>query len=105
MGKTYGTAGRKDTDCRKQDLPRRYKESGTGIRTGAANAVISGPGSRELLQGVRSAETAREAGYSVIAGHNCGETADTAAADLAVAFGAAQIRFGAPLCMENAEKI
>ena len=76
-----------------------------GIRTGAANAVYIRAGQQGTLTGLSDLlKTAREAGYSVIAGHNCGETADTAAADLAVAFGAAQIRFGAPLCMENAEK-
>lgn len=76
-----------------------------GIRMGAANAVYVRAGQQGTLTGLSDElKAAREAGYGVIVGHDCGETADTVASDLAVAFGAAQIRFGSPLCLENAEK-
>ena len=76
-----------------------------GIKAGAANAVVIRAGAGRTLSGLSDLiKRAQEAGYSVTVAHNAGETADTLAADLAVAFRAARIRTGYPCHMEYMEK-
>lgn len=76
-----------------------------GIKAGAANAVVVKMGTGKTLSGLSDLiKKAQEAGYSVTVAHNAGETADTLAADLAVAFHAARIRGGYPCHMEYMEK-
>ena len=76
-----------------------------GIRLGAANAVSVRTGQTGTLTGMSDIlKAAREAGYGVLFADQEGETADTLQADLAVAYGASKIRFGAPGYAENTEK-
>ena len=76
-----------------------------GIRLGAANAVSVRTGQTGTLTGMADLlKAAREAGYGVLLADQEGETADTLQADLAVAYGVSQIRFGAPGYAGNTEK-
>jgi enolase len=76
-----------------------------GIRLGAANAVSVRTGQTGTLTGMADLlKVAREAGYGVLLADQEGETADTLQADLAVAYGVSQIRFGAPGYAGNTEK-
>ena len=85
-----------------QTDPGRFEK---GIKTGAANAIVVRAGQAGTLTELADMiKKAQEAGYSVTVGHNTGETADSLAADLAVAFHVARIRAGYPRHMENMEK-
>lgn len=55
----------------------------------------------ETLEAIK---TAHKAGYTAIASHRSGETADTTIADLAVAMNTRQIKTGAPSRSERVEK-
>lgn len=76
-----------------------------GIACGAANSVLiklNQIGSvSETLEAIKAAH---HAGYTAIASHRSGETADTTIADLAVALNTAQIKTGAPSRTERVAK-
>ena len=76
-----------------------------GIDCGAANSVLiklNQIGSvSETLETVKAAH---RAGYTAIASHRSGETADTTIADLAVALNTGQIKTGAPSRTERVAK-
>lgn len=76
-----------------------------GINNKCANSVLiklNQIGSvSETLEAIK---TAHKAGYTAIASHRSGETADTFIADLAVAMNTRQIKTGAPSRSERVEK-
>ena len=76
-----------------------------GIELGAANSVLiklNQIGSvSETLEAIKAAH---RAGYTAIASHRSGETADTTIADLAVALNTGQIKTGAPSRTERVAK-
>ena len=76
-----------------------------GIEKGAANAILVKVNQiGTLTEAFDAIETAHHAGYRTILSHRSGETADTIIADIAVAYGAGQIKAGAPCRMERVEK-
>lgn len=76
-----------------------------GIAIGAGNSILikfNQIGSvSETLEAIKMAH---KAGYTAIASHRSGETADTTIADLAVALNTCQIKTGAPSRSERVEK-
>lgn len=76
-----------------------------GIKLGAGNSILiklNQIGSvSETLEAIKMAHTA---GYTAIASHRSGETADTTIADLAVALNTNQIKTGAPSRSERVAK-
>ena len=76
-----------------------------GIKLGAANSILiklNQIGSvSETLEAIKMAHAA---GYTAIASHRSGETADTTIADLAVALNTNQIKTGAPSRSERVAK-
>ncbi|KWX06648.1 enolase [Hydrogenibacillus schlegelii] len=69
----------------------------TGIRTGAANAILVKVNQiGTLTETFDAIDTARRAAYRTIISHRSGETEDVTIADLAVATNAGQIKTGAP---------
>ena len=76
-----------------------------GIKLGAGNSILiklNQIGSvSETLEAIKMAYAA---GYTAIASHRSGETADTTIADLAVALNTNQIKTGAPSRSERVEK-
>lgn len=76
-----------------------------GIKLGAGNSILiklNQIGSvSETLEAIKMAHAA---GYTAIASHRSGETADTTIADLAVALNTNQIKIGAPSRSERVEK-
>ena len=76
-----------------------------GIEKGAANAILIKVNQiGTLTEAFDAIETAQQAGYRTILSHRSGETADTIIADIAVAYGAGQIKSGAPCRAERVEK-
>lgn len=76
-----------------------------GIAQGAANSLllkINQVGT--LTETLDTAATATRAGYSILSSVRSGECEDTAAADVAVAVGARQIKLGAPVRGERNSK-
>ena len=76
-----------------------------GIALGSGNAILiklNQIGSvSETLEAIKMAH---KAGYTAIASHRSGETADTTIADLAVALNTCQIKTGAPSRSERVAK-
>lgn len=76
-----------------------------GVREKCANSVLIKLNQigtvSETLEAIK---TAHKAGYTSIASHRSGETADTTIADLAVAMNTRQIKTGAPSRSERVEK-
>ena len=76
-----------------------------GIKLGAGNSILiklNQIGSvSETLEAIKMAHAA---GYTAIASHRSGETADTTIADLAVALNTNQIKTGAPSRSERVAK-
>lgn len=76
-----------------------------GVREKCANSVLIKLNQigtvSETLEAIK---TAHKAGYTAIASHRSGETADTTIADLAVAMNTRQIKTGAPSRSERVEK-
>lgn len=76
-----------------------------GLKLGAGNSILiklNQIGSvSETLEAIKMAHAA---GYTAIASHRSGETADTTIADLAVALNTNQIKTGAPSRSERVEK-
>ena len=76
-----------------------------GIQEGIANTILIKPNQIGTLTETAAAiSLAKKNGYKVILSHRSGETADTAIADMAVAFGADFIKSGAPCRSERCEK-
>ncbi len=76
-----------------------------GVEKGAANAILIKVNQiGTLTEAFDAIETAQQAGYRTILSHRSGETADTIIADIAVAYGAGQIKSGAPCRAERVEK-
>ena len=76
-----------------------------GIHCGIANAILIKPNQIGTLTETAAAiALAKRNGYKVILSHRSGDTADTAIADMAVAFGADFIKSGAPCRSERCEK-
>ena len=76
-----------------------------GIARGAANAVLIKPNQiGTLSETIRAMEIANAFGYSFILSHRSGDTDDSIIADIAVAFGAGQIKTGAPCRGERVAK-
>ncbi|MBR6738704.1 MAG: phosphopyruvate hydratase [Oscillospiraceae bacterium] len=82
--------------------PKRIKQ---GIEEKLANAVLIKPNQiGTLTETAEAIRMAKEAGYATILSHRSGETEDTTIADLAVAYGAGQIKAGAPCRGERTAK-
>ena len=76
-----------------------------GIHNKIANAILIKPNQIGTLSETAAAVSlAKKNGYKVILSHRSGDTADTAIADMAVAFGADFIKSGAPSRSERCEK-
>ena len=76
-----------------------------GIARGAANAVLIKPNQiGTLSETIRAMEIANAFGYSFVLSHRSGDTDDSIIADIAVAFGAGQIKTGAPCRGERVAK-
>ena len=76
-----------------------------GIARGAANAVLIKPNQiGTLSETIHAMEIANAFGYSFILSHRSGDTDDSIIADIAVAFGAGQIKTGAPCRGERVAK-
>ena len=76
-----------------------------GINNKIANAILIKPNQIGTLSETAAAVSlAKKNGYKVILSHRSGDTADTAIADMAVAFGADFIKSGAPCRSERCEK-
>ncbi len=76
-----------------------------GINNKIANAILIKPNQIGTLSETAAAVSlAKKSGYKVILSHRSGDTADTAIADMAVAFGADFIKSGAPCRSERCEK-
>ncbi len=76
-----------------------------GIEKRAANAILIKVNQiGTLTEAFDAIETAQRAGYRTILSHRSGETQDTIIADIAVAYGAGQIKSGAPCRAERVEK-
>ena len=77
----------------------------TGIEKKVANAILIKVNQiGTLTEAFETIRTAQEAGYRTIISHRSGETEDTFIADIAVAFGAGQIKTGAPCRSERVAK-
>jgi enolase len=77
----------------------------SGIRAGAANAILVKPNQvGTLTETVDVLTRAAEAGFGRVVSHRSGETEDTTIADIAVATGAGQIKAGAPSRGERTAK-
>ena len=82
--------------------PKRIKQ---GIEEKLANAVLIKPNQiGTLTETAEAIRMAKEAGFATILSHRSGETEDTTIADLAVAYGAGQIKAGAPCRGERTAK-
>ena len=82
--------------------PKRIKQ---GIEEKLANAVLIKPNQiGTLTETAEAIRMAKEAGFTTILSHRSGETEDTTIADLAVAYGAGQIKAGAPCRGERTAK-
>ena len=82
--------------------PKRIKQ---GIEEKLANAVLIKPNQiGTLTETAEAIRMAKEAGFATILSHRSGETEDTTIADLAVAYGAGQIKAGAPCRVERTAK-
>ena len=76
-----------------------------GINNKIANAILIKPNQIGTLSETAAAVSlAKKSGYKVILSPRSGDTADTAIADMAVAFGADFIKSGAPCRSERCEK-
>ena len=76
-----------------------------GIQAGIANTILIKPNQiGTLTETANAVSLAKKNGYRVILSHRSGDTADTAIADMAVAFGADFIKSGAPCRSERCEK-
>ena len=76
-----------------------------GIREGAANSILIKINQTGTLTEARDAvNRASEAGFSNVISHRSGETEDSSIADLAVAWGAQQIKTGSPCRGERTAK-
>ena len=76
-----------------------------GIKEGLGNAILIKPNQiGTLTETVAAISLAKRSGYKIILSHRSGDTADTAIADMAVAFGADFIKSGAPCRAERTEK-
>ena len=76
-----------------------------GIERGVATALLAKPNQAGTLTETRQAiQLAQEANYGVVLSHRSGETEYAEIADLAVAFGAGQIKTGAPCRGERVAK-
>ena len=76
-----------------------------GIQEGIANAILIKPNQiGTLTETAAAVALAKQNGYKVILSHRSGDTADTAIADMAVAFGADFIKSGAPCRSERCAK-
>lgn len=76
-----------------------------GIRQKAANAILVKVNQiGTLTEAFEAIELAKESGYHTIISHRSGETEDHMIADIAVAFGAGQIKTGAPCRSERVAK-
>ena len=68
----------------------------TGVKMGAANAVLIKPNQiGTLTDTVRAIKFAKENGYATVISHRSGETCDTSIAHIGVAFGCEFIKSGA----------
>ena len=81
------------------------KRLAKGISNGCGNSVLIKLNQigtvSETLEAIKMAQNA---GYTAIASHRSGETADTTIADLAVAMNTCQIKTGAPSRSERVAK-
>ncbi len=76
-----------------------------GIHKGIANAILIKPNQiGTLTETAAAVALAKQNGYKVILSHRSGDTADTAIADMAMAFGADFIKSGAPCRSERCAK-
>ncbi len=76
-----------------------------GIADGCANSILIKLNQiGTVSETVEAIKTAHKAGYTAVASHRSGETADTAIADLAVALNTRQIKAGAPCRSERTAK-
>ena len=76
-----------------------------GIAQNCANAILIKPNQvGTLTETAQAVYTAQKAGFGVILSHRSGETDDPLIADLCVAFGAGQIKTGAPCRSERCAK-
>ena len=76
-----------------------------GIDKGCGNSILIKLNQIGTVSETLAAiKMAHEAGYTAIASHRSGETADTTIADLAVALNMGQIKTGAPSRSERVEK-
>ena len=76
-----------------------------GIEEQAANSILIKLNQiGTLSETLRTVEMARAAGWTTVISHRSGETEDTTIADLAVATGAGQAKFGAPCRGERLAK-
>ena len=76
-----------------------------GIEKGAANAILVKVNQiGTLTEAFAAMDLARRSGYRTIVSHRSGETEDAIIADIAVAFGAGQIKTGAPCRGERTAK-
>lgn len=81
------------------------KRIAKGITLGAGNSVLIKLNQiGTLSETLEAIKTAHKAGFTAIASHRSGETADTTIADLAVALNTRQIKTGAPSRSERVEK-
>ena len=76
-----------------------------GVELGCGNAILIKPNQiGTVSETIAAVQLAHKAGYTAIASHRSGETADTAIADLAVALNTRQIKTGAPSRGERTAK-
>ena len=76
-----------------------------GVRRAAANSVLVKVNQiGTLTEAAAAVAAARDGGWTTVISHRSGETEDTTIADLAVAFGAGQIKTGAPCRSERVAK-
>ncbi len=76
-----------------------------GIANGCGNSILIKPNQiGSVSETLEAVKLAHKAGYTAIASHRSGETADTTIADLAVALNTCQIKTGAPCRSERTEK-
>jgi enolase len=76
-----------------------------GIALGAANAMLFKLNQvGTLTEALAAADTARRAGYAIVASVRSGECEDTSAADIAVSIAASHMKIGAPVRGERNSK-
>lgn len=76
-----------------------------GIENHCGNSVLIKPNQiGTISETIEAIKSAKKAGYTAIASHRSGETADTFIADLAVGLNTRQIKTGAPSRSERVEK-